>query len=268
MSQNEPGDFIDESRHIWDTNAEAWDERIGSGNGFQTVLIEPTVDRMLDIQPGERVLDIACGNGIYSRKLAAKGAYVVASDFSPKLIEYARSRTTENADRISYHVADATDEAQLLALAGEAGQPFDAAVCNMALMDMPAIEPLFRAVAKLLRPGGRFVFSIMHPIFNGLDISLVAELPGYDSQPVYSVKVGKYLSWQVSKGLAIKTQPLQQFYWHRPMHELLNAAFESGLVMDRLEEPPSPPDARPGGAFDRANYDVPPVLFVRLRPQK
>src|SRR3954454_13948311 len=87
--------FLEESRAIWDQNAEAWDERIGGGGGFQSILIAPTVEKMLDIQAGENVLDIACGNGIFSRRLAGLGASVVASDFSAKLIELAKQRTTK-----------------------------------------------------------------------------------------------------------------------------------------------------------------------------
>jgi len=266
----EPQDakLIAESRNIWDTNAEAWDKKIGSGGGWQTTLIAPTIERMLNIQSGETVLDIACGNGQFSRRLADLGAKVVASDFSPKLIELAKGRSSEYAERIAYHVVDATDEAQLLALSGENQQQFDAAVCNNALMDMPAIEPLFRAVAKLLKPNGRFVFSIMHPCFNGLSITMQPELPDYAKYPSYSIKVSRYLSWEVSKGTAIREQPLEQFYWHRPLHVLLNSAFSSGLVMDRLEEPKLPDVDATKNAFDWANYDMPPLLFVRLRPAK
>ncbi len=260
-------ELLAESRDIWDQNAAAWDERIGGGGGFQSVLIAPTVERMLDIQPGESVLDIACGNGIFSRRLAELGASVVASDFSPKLIELARQRTTEHTDRIQYHVVDATDEAQLLAL-GADGKHFDAAVCNNALMDMPAIEPLFRALAKLLKPDGRFVFSIMHPCFNGLAMAMQADLPDYATEPTYSIRVSRYLSSEVTKGMAISTQPVQQYYWHRPLHELLNAAFASGLVMDRLEEPPFTPATPPTSAFSWAHYDMPPLLFARLRPAR
>lgn len=258
--------ILDESRRIWDTNADAWDAKMGSGGGFQTVLIEPTASAMLAVQPGERVLDIACGNGIFTRHLAKLGATVVASDFSPRLIELAKGRTTENLDRITYHVADATNEAELLALAGPEGQPFDAAVCNNAIMDIPAIEPLFRSVAKLLKPQGRFVFTIMHPCFNGQEVSLQAELVNYDKDPHYSIKVSRYLSSEVTQGLAITEQPLQQYYWHRPLHELLNAAFEAGLVMDRLEEPPYRPTTPPTSSLGWAFYDMPPLLFVRLRP--
>jgi 2-polyprenyl-3-methyl-5-hydroxy-6-metoxy-1,4-benzoquinol methylase len=256
--------LLAESRAIWDTNADAWDAKIAGGGGLQTRLVAPVVEQMLDIQPGENVLDIACGNGFFSRRLAALGASVVASDFSPKLIERARERTTEPADRIRYQVADATDEAQLLALGDE--KRFDAAVCINALMDMPAIEPLFRAVAKLLRPGGRFVFSVMHPCFNGQSISMLAELSDYSPTPTYSIRVSRYLSAEVTKGLAIAEQPVQQYYWHRPLHLLLNSAFASGLVMDRLEEPPLPSAEANRNTFDWANYDMPPLLFVRLRP--
>jgi 2-polyprenyl-3-methyl-5-hydroxy-6-metoxy-1,4-benzoquinol methylase len=255
-----------ESRDIWDTNAEAWDKRIGGGGGWQSTFIAPIVEKMLDIQPGERVLDIACGNGIFSRRLAELGAYVVASDFSPKLIEFARQRTSEHADRIEYHIVDATDEAQLLNLAGQDERRFDAAVCNMAIMDMPAVDPLFRAVAKLLKPGGRFVFSVMHPCFNGLAITMQAELPDYVQEPTYAIKIRRYLSAEVIKGSAIPNQPVQQYYWHRPLHQLLNSAFANGMVMDRLEEPAMKAETPTTNAFNWANYDMPPLLFARLRP--
>ncbi|MEO8394911.1 MAG: class I SAM-dependent methyltransferase [Chloroflexota bacterium] len=269
MSDSEPkaDNFLEESRAIWDQNAEAWDARIGGGGGFQSILIAPTVEKMLAIQAGENVLDIACGNGIFSRRLAELGGSVVAADFSAKLIELAKQRTTKSDETVEYHVADATNEAELLALGGDhPSQRFDAVVCLNALMDMPKIEPLFRAVAKLLKPDGRFVFSIMHPCFNGLAMAMLAELPDYAQVPNYSIKISRYLSTEVTKGLAISDQPAQQYYWHRPLHELFNSAFASGLVLDRLEEPPIKEEIKGKSAFNWANYDMPPLLFARLRP--
>jgi 2-polyprenyl-3-methyl-5-hydroxy-6-metoxy-1,4-benzoquinol methylase len=257
--------LVSESRDIWDANANAWDERISAGGGWQSQVIAPIVEEMLKVQRGESVLDIACGNGFFSRRLAERGVSVVASDFSPKLIELARQRTTEHTERIAYHVVDATDEAQLLAL-GAGGRQFDAAVCINALMDMPAIEPLYRALATLLKPGGRFVFSVMHPCFNGQSIAMEAALPDYAQEPTYSIKVSRYLSAEVTKGLAISTQPKEQFYWHRPVHALLNPAFAAGLLLDRMEEPGMQAGASGrSSAFDWANYDLPPLLFARLR---
>ena len=76
------------------------------------------------------------------------------------MINHARQRTSYNQELIEYQVIAATDEAALLKL-GE--NSFDAAVSAMALMDMAEIEPLFRALTKLIRPGGCFIFAVMHP---------------------------------------------------------------------------------------------------------
>jgi len=70
----------------------------------------------------------------------ARGARV-AFDFSRVFLERARARSAGFGEQIEYHHADATDEAQILALGR--GRLFDAAVCTMALMDMAAVEPLF-----------------------------------------------------------------------------------------------------------------------------
>ena len=164
-----------ETQDAWNENAAFWDERMGEGNDFVETLIWPVTKRLLDLHAGQRVLDAACGNGLYARRAAALGVEVVAFDFSANLIQLARERTTEHASRITYHVLDATDEPALLAL-GADGVAFDAAMCNMALFDMAEIRPLMRALTRLLRPGGRFVFSVIHPCFNSAHIAHVAEL--------------------------------------------------------------------------------------------
>jgi SAM-dependent methyltransferase len=254
--------LVEESRHIWDQNAEVWDSVMAAGRGWQKVFIGPVVERLLDLRPGETVLDIACGNGIFSRRMAELGASVVASDFSPRLVELARSRSGEHADRIEYHIADATDEAQLVAM-GE--RRFDAAVCNMALMDMPAIEPLYRAVSRMLKPGGRFVFSVSHPCFNTGHTTMTVEQDSESGEVTHSIKVANYLSVRTSMGVALREQPAKQYYWDRPISVLLGAAFAAGLVLDALEEPPFKRDTPPTDRLDWANYDMPPVLFARLR---
>ena len=260
-NQAEDRSLIEESRDNWDQNAEVWDSRIESPSSWQSVLIAPTVESMLNLQPGEMVLDIACGNGLFSRRMAELGAYVVAADFSPKLIELAKARSTQYADRIEYHIADATDESQLLPM-GE--RRFDAAVCNMALMDMPAIEPLYRAISRMLKPGGRFVFSILHPCFNTAYTAMLVEIDGTD-QVTHSIKTTGYLNMQRTMGVALREQPVQQHYWDRPLSMLLKAGFAAGLVLDGLEEPPFRSETPATSQLDWSNFDIPPLLFVRFR---
>ena len=108
---------------------------------------------------------------------------MVASDGSGAMIERARARgsRSEPDSGIDYRVIDATDRDQLMAL-GE--RRFDAAVCSMALMDLATIEPLVSALARLLRPGGRFVFSVSHPCFNTSGTRKAAELEDRDGELV------------------------------------------------------------------------------------
>jgi 2-polyprenyl-3-methyl-5-hydroxy-6-metoxy-1,4-benzoquinol methylase len=256
----------EETRNAWNQNAAFWDRRMGEGNDFVEVLVWPATERLLELRAGERVLDVACGNGLSSRRLAAMGAEVVAFDFSEEMIQHARERTAKQADRIDYLVLDATDEAALLSLGTRS---FDSAICNMALFDMAEIDPLFRALAQLLRPGGRFVFSVIHPCFNNPHMAHVAEVQDREGEivTIYSVKVFGYMSSTVSHGLAIRNQPKPQLIFHRPLQVLLGAAFRVGFLLDGLEERAFPPDhpvgKNPlswGGSFS----EMPPVLVARM----
>lgn len=264
------GDAADLNREvqaIWNGNATFWDDAYGEGNQFQRALLGPALERLLALQPQERVLEVACGNGTFARRMAALGATVVATDFSQVFLEHARRRTTETeyADRIEYRLLDATQEEQLLAL-GE--HNFDAVVANMALMDMSTIEPLMRGVAHLLKPGGRFVFSVSHPCFHNTATTLLAEQSETDGilTRTYSVRVARYLHLTPAKGIGIIGQPQAHYYFDRPLHVLLGAGFRAGLALDGLEEPAFDGSEEAAHAFSWANFtEIPPALVARFR---
>ena len=259
-------DFNQQTRNAWNQNAAYWDERMGEGNLFHRVLVGPATERLLQLKPGEEVLEIACGNGAFSRRMADLGARVTATDFSAQLLEHARRRTTENTDRIEYRLLDATDEVQLLALGSH---HFDAAVCNMAIMDIAAIEPLLSALSQVLKTTGRFVFSIMHPCFNNPRIKLTLEEEDHDGEIVtqYAVKVPAYTHIPPQKGLAMIGQPVPHYYFHRTLSQLFNACFQAGFVLNGLEEPTFGEEHTGKGNrwFGWANFtDIPPALLARL----
>ena len=104
------------THQAWEDNADYWDEYMAEGNDFVNVLCWPAMQSLMDIPPGSRILDIACGNGLTSRRLAELGFEVDAFDFSEKMIEKAKQRTKTNVDKFRYHVIDATDEKALLEL--------------------------------------------------------------------------------------------------------------------------------------------------------
>ncbi|WP_162924663.1 class I SAM-dependent DNA methyltransferase [Rubrobacter indicoceani] len=257
---------IKEVRRLWDRKASYWDRMMGDGNAFQETLISPTTERLLGGVSDRRILEIACGNGVMTRRLAALGAEVLATDLSETFLELARLRRAENAGRIEYRLADATDEAQLLALGHPSG--YDAAVCSMALMDLPEIEPLFRSLAKLLRPGAPFVFSVQHPCFNSNAATMVSEGSDRDGKPATenSVRVSGYLNVPPGRGAGMPGEPNPHFYFHRPLHELLGAGFANGFIVDGLEEPGFPEETdAPYPSSWRSIREIPPVLVVRMK---
>jgi SAM-dependent methyltransferase len=261
---NHPNEFTRES---WEANAELWDSRMGDdGNDFFNILCWPSLASLLDIRQDHRYLDIACGNGLTSRRLAALGAQVTAFDFSANLIEKAKARSANYQSLITYAVIDATNEQQLLSI-GEHG--FDAALSNMALFDIADLEPLFHVLPKLLKSDGTFVFSLTHPAFN--NASTVHVLEEVDDQgeikTVYSVKNSRYMTPYQAKGLALLSQPKPQMYFERPLQYYLNLGFQNGFVLDGFEErafPSDHPQTSPlgwGGKFS----EIPPVLVARFR---
>ena len=258
--------LTEESRAIWNAKATFWDERMGEGNAFQRILIGPAAERLLALREGERALDVACGNGVFTRRMASLGAHVVGCDFSEVFIERARARTpSELADRISYHVVDATDEDQLLALGVGA---FDAIVCNQAFMDLATIEPLLRAAHQLLRPGGRFVFALAHPCFNSGAFRMVMEQEDRDGGIVVNrgLTIWNYLTPTAAKGTGMPGEPEPHYYFHRPLSAVLSTCFRAGFVLDGLEEPSFTEPMPSTLALNWGQLpEMPPVLAGRLR---
>jgi 2-polyprenyl-3-methyl-5-hydroxy-6-metoxy-1,4-benzoquinol methylase len=253
------------TREQWDAKAAFWDEQIGDGNQTQLVLVGPAVEQLLDVQPDERVLDIACGNGVFARRLAALGARVVACDFSAAMLGHARARKSEHTDRIEYKLIDATDESQFMALGDS---QFDGAIANQALHDIRDIEPLARALPRLLKPGGRFVFSVPHPAFNFDGTTVGHEEPerqgAIDRQ--YYVKVFNYLRVPATASTGIVGEPVPHTQFHRPLSTLLGTFFDQGFMLDALLEPSYGPEHVSKRPLGWANFkDIPPVLVARLR---
>lgn len=126
-----------------DSASQHWDpERYARNARFVADLGAPLLD-LLDTYPGQRVLDLGCGDGALTEKIAALGAGVVAVDASAEQIAAARKRG------LDAHVADGE------ALAYEAA--FDAVFSNAALHWMRDPEAVIDGVWRALQPGGRFV---------------------------------------------------------------------------------------------------------------
>lgn len=256
-----------EGRELWNRKARFWDELHGDeGNLFHRRLIEPSILQLLALRNGERVLDVGCGNGALARRLARNGAKVSAVDFSEEMIRLAKERSRGLASDIDYRIVDATDKDALVSLGAA---DFDAILCSMTLMDIPVIAPFFEAASELLRSRGRVVFATMHPAFNSNNPVFFGEKEDRDGvvTTVTGVKIHAYLDLPPVKGSGAPGEPTPHYYYHRPLADLLQAAFDAGFVLDGLLEPAfSAEDADLGSELSWTKMrQIPPVLTGRLR---
>ena len=254
-------ELIQDSQSRWNENAEYWDDYMGEqSNQFHRELIRLHTEKLLNVDEGQSILDIACGNGNFSRRLAELGTNVVAIDYSSKMIERAKLRTPDYLNHIDYRVIDATNYDSLIELGK---QKFDRAVANMALMDIADITPLMRALHTLLKANGTFVFSITHPCFQTPHMRKVHEIEDIDGDILSrnSVQIYNYLTPQPYKAMGIKGQPTPHYMFHRSLSYYLNLCFQNNFVLDGMVEP-SFNKEKETNRFDW--YEIPPVIILRL----
>ena len=221
----------------WEKGADFFDERWGDqGDEFHHGVFAPSAERLLGLEQGAKVVEFACGNGGFARRLGRQGMSVVATDLSPTLVEHAQRRTETISDQsvdIRYEVVDATIEREIV----NCGGPFDAAVCIMGVMSMPLLGPMFGGAWRVLRQRGVFVIVTLHPAFATSGYKFVQSES--EDEP-HGLKIDRYLSRYVTHGVTNTAQKERQLYFHRPLTELLTDAFSAGLVLDGMEELAAP----------------------------
>lgn len=140
----------------WSEFADWYDDLLVAGSGPHETAAA-TLEALVPEVTDERVLDIACGQGIASRLLASLGARVTGTDFSEAMIANARRHGTPVGHPITYVV----DDAQRLAEFDDA--TFAGVTCQLGLMDIPDLDATLVSIARVLRAGGWFAFVIGHP---------------------------------------------------------------------------------------------------------
>ena len=178
---------------------------------------------LLPAMTGDRVLDIACGHGRMSRYLAMLGADVTGIDISAAMLAVARAAGPEN---ITYIHADVTRH-----LSWWDGRPFDGCTCELALMDIDDLAGALSTVTAVLRPGGWFAASIVHPCLPGTEAGESSWPPerGYESE-----------GWWTSPDHNPGGARIRVGATHRKLSTYLNALLDAGLDAEHFAEPPAP----------------------------
>jgi 2-polyprenyl-3-methyl-5-hydroxy-6-metoxy-1,4-benzoquinol methylase len=246
----------------WEKSAGWYDGIIGAqGSEIYRRIVIPGALGLLKPAPGERVLDLGCGQGVFARALANKGCEVTGIDASPSLLKRAR----EYASREPIHYV-ARDAAHLHGLG-----PFDAISAILAVQNMSHLATVSRAAAAVLRPGGRMLWVINHPCFR---IPRQTSWGWDEEKKIQYRRLDAYAS-MLSIPIVMhpgKAKSESTVSFHHGLEALLRFAFDAGFLLAGLDEWVSDKQSEPGPkarAENRARREFP--LFLALlwsKPQR
>jgi ubiquinone/menaquinone biosynthesis C-methylase UbiE len=211
-------------RKVWDNASEAWVDFVRTSKDYtRDGLNNPATFDLIGDVKGLVVLDLACGEGYNTRFLAKRGATVTGVDFSERLIEYARIEEEHEKLGIQYCVLDAAHLTRL------ADSYFDLVTCFMALQDIENFGKAISEVSRVLKPSGRFVFSIPHPCFE----KVMLNGKKMDAASNYFEETRYIIEWNMER-LSI---PFRTITFHRTLTEYFDALNRNSLLISMLVEP-------------------------------
>lgn len=257
---------VAEVREHWEANAEAWTRFARAGyDVYRDALNTPAFLAMLPPVRGLAGLDLGCGEGTNTRRLARLGATLRGIDLAPTFIRHARESEAAEPLGIDFQVGDA------LALPFPDGA-FDFVTALMVLMDLPDPAGALREAARVLRPGGFLQFSILHPCFAPPYRKVLRNEKG----EVRAIEISNYFdvadrvtAWCFSAVPAgERTDPFRVPQFHRPLSAWVEMICRAGLVIQQFGEPsasaelakevPAIADTRVAGLFLHIRAVKPP----------
>ena len=204
-------------------------------------LLNPAIFTLLGDVTGKQVLDAGCGQGYLCRLLARKGAFVTGVEPAEGHYRYLLQR--EEAERlgITYLQAD-------LSAFTSIKNAFDVVIANMVFIDIPDYKAAMCHCIEALKPGGSFIFSLLHPCF---------EEPGAEWIRKGAVEVREYLHEHV------KPQTFG-YLFHRPLSSYLNLVLQGGCLLQQIIEPHLDPALAQEIGNDR-DVHVPSFIVIAAR---
>jgi SAM-dependent methyltransferase len=227
---------------LWEANAQWWIDGFTAGADaeYEEQILPMAAEHLAGAR---RVLDVGTGEGQLAR-LAVKGGAELVVGIDPTWAQITGGAHYGRAEAATLPFPDGC---------------FDAVVACLVFEHINQMEQAIAEVARVLAPGGRFLFFLNHPLL---------QTPGsgwIDDQvldpPEQYWRIGPYLVEDASLEEVEKDVFIP--FIHRPLHRYVNSLLDAGLTLRRMEEPAPPPGfvARAAEYADAAT--IPRLLFLR-----
>ncbi len=239
----------------WGGVAHWYDKLLQSDDTYQARVILPNILRAMAVKKNERVLDLGCGQGFFSRAFFEEGAVVTGVDLSKELIAIAKK---DSPKEVQFLASSADD------LSRFPDGSFDKVAVILAVQNMEAPHKVFKECMRVLKKEGLLYIVINHPAFR---VPKDSDW-GYDEEKkVQYRRVDKYLS---ESKVVIEMNPCKKLgattvSFHRPLQYFFKTLANSGFVVARLEEWISHKESENGPrktAEDQARKEIPIFMMI------
>lgn len=230
------------------------------GGDYQRDLIFPGALHLLAPKKNGHYLDLACGQGIFTKLLAQKASKIDGLDTSASLINLAKRIAPKN---VRFTVDDATNFSHLFP-----PNSLDGIVCNLAIQNIDPLTLVFSEASRALKPDGILVLTMNHPSFRQPRQSGW----GWDEERKLQYRrIDKYMS---EYEMPIITHPgsdqsEKTYSYHRPLSIYVAELAKYGFMIEALEEWVSTKisDSGPRAKAENiARKEIP--MFLGLRAKK
>ena len=239
----------------WENSAQWYDRLIGErGSELYQSVVLPGAIELLNPQRGEQVLDIGCGQGVFSRALATKGCQVTGIDAAATLVKKAKEYPSRTPVKYLHR-----DAAALHGLG-----PFDAISAILCIQNMQHLPKVCAAAAEALKSGGRMLWVMNHPAFR------IPRQTSWGFEEERKIQYRRIDAYSSPMTIPIVMHPGQKdsestVSFHHSLTDLMAPAFNAGLMLGGLQEWHSHKASQPGPrakAENRARNEFP--LFLAL----
>jgi ubiquinone/menaquinone biosynthesis C-methylase UbiE len=241
------------------------------GDTYHEKVIYPNLLRILGDEKGQlkgkKVLDLACGQGQFSRLMRDKGAHVTGIDLGKELITIAESHNVsikEAGTHKATYLQGSADDLYMLK-----DGTFEVVVCILALQNIENLQKTIEEAKRVLVPGGTFIFVLNHPIFRNPRQTHW----GYDEVTNTQFRrVDEYMTeshYKIDMTPGSKTDKKFTVTFHRPLQIYVKALSKAGLPLTRLEEWVSHKESEKGPrqkAENKSRKEIP--LFMCIESKK
>ncbi|GEA60796.1 class I SAM-dependent methyltransferase [Vibrio comitans] len=198
-------------------------------NIYNALLERPSILAMMDVQSGQKVLDLGCGSGEHAKDIQSKGGIVTCIDLSEEMVELAK------VNAMPFH-AYAQDLGE--GLPSEKEGMYDWVIAPLVIHYLEDLTTLFKEVKRVLKPGGQFLFSTHHPI-NDFEVS----------------PSGNYFATErITEEWDTIGEPVEVSYYRRSLQDLFGSIFSANLLVSAVSE----------GKASPAIAEINPETYERL----